>query len=80
MSITTQSTSTINKSIGTNNVYQTNDITNIVDGDNKTLVIILAVTLPTLAFIGLLISLIVCYRRRHTNTWFKRLGNLIIGF
>jgi predicted histidine transporter YuiF (NhaC family) len=73
MSITTQSTSITNRSTHPNIVHYTNNITNIVDNDNKTLVIILAVTLPTLAVIGLLISLILCYRRRrYTKSWLKR--------
>lgn len=52
----------------------TDEIPNLVDGRNKPLVIILAVTLPTLAVIGIVILLIVCYRRRNTSIWLKKIG------
>ncbi|CAF0987066.1 unnamed protein product [Rotaria sordida] len=44
-----------------------------IDGRNKPLVIILAVTLPTLAVIGILILLVVCYRRRNATIWLKKI-------
>lgn len=52
----------------------TDEIPNLVDGRNKPLVIILAVTLPTLAVIGIVILLIVCYRRRNASIWLKKIG------
>ena len=55
----------------------TDDLSSLVDGPNKPLVIILAVTLPTLACIGILTLLFVFYRRRHTAIWFKKIGKLI---
>lgn len=67
MSITIESS---NKSI-----RQTDDINNIVNGTNKTLIIILTVTLPTIAFITILITVIVCYRRRNTIIWLKKIDN-----
>lgn len=75
MSITTESSSSTNKSTRANVVEHIDDINNIVDGQNKTLVIVLAVTLPTLAFITILTSLIICYRRRHTTISLKKLDN-----
>lgn len=51
----------------------TDDLSNLVDGRNKPLVVILAVTLPTLAFIGIIILLITCYRRRHATLWLKKI-------
>jgi hypothetical protein len=78
MSITTESSPSTYKTTQVNIVEPIDDITKAVDGQTKPLVIILAVTLPTLACIGILIILIVCYRRRHTTIWLKKLGNLII--
>ncbi len=78
MNITTQSSIMTDKSTRTNIKEHIDDITNMVDSDNKTSIIILAVTLPTLACIALLVSLIVCYRRCHATIWSKKLGNLII--
>ncbi len=77
MSITTESLSspTTNKSTRTNIVEQADNVTNPDDGHHETLVIILTVTLPTLACIALFISLIVCYRRRHTTICLKKLEN-----
>ncbi|CAF0872477.1 unnamed protein product, partial [Didymodactylos carnosus] len=41
----------------------------------KPLIIILAITLPTLAIIVLLLLLFVCYRRRHSSIWLKKIDN-----
>ena len=78
MSITTEFSSSTTKTSQTDIVETVNDMTDAVGGNNKTLVIVLAVTLPTLACIALLTTLIVCYRRRQTTIWLKKLGNLII--
>jgi hypothetical protein len=82
MSITSESSSSTIKLIRTNIVEHSIDhMGNLVAGHNKILVIILAVTLPTLTCIVLLTLLIVCYRRRRPTTlWLKKLGNLIIVF
>ncbi|UJR34085.1 hypothetical protein I4U23_021495 [Adineta vaga] len=65
--------STINKTLEIHLERSTDDLTNIVDGQNKPLIIILAVTLPTLALIGIVILIIVCYRRRHATIWLKKI-------
>jgi len=49
------------------------DLTHLTDDRDKTFVIILAVTLPTLALIGILILLFICYRRRHATIWLKKI-------
>ncbi len=72
MSTTTEHTSSTTKT--TQTIIEQDDLTNLVDGRNRPLVIILAVTLPTLAFIGIIILLIVFYRRRHATIWFKKIG------
>jgi hypothetical protein len=75
MSITaTEDPSSTSKTTQTTIKYSTDDLSNLVDGRNKPLVIILAVTLPTLAFIGIVILLIICYRRRHATIWLKKIG------
>jgi hypothetical protein len=75
MSTRTESSPTTSKTTQTTIEHTTtDDLPNLIDGRNKPLVIILAVTLPTLAFIGILILLIVCYRRRHATIWLKKIG------
>jgi hypothetical protein len=75
MSTRTESSPTTSKTTQTTiEQTTTDDLPNLIDGRNKPLVIILAVTLPTLAFIGILILLIVCYRRRHATIWLKKIG------
>ncbi len=75
MSITaTEDPSSTSKTTQTTIKHSTDDLSNLVDGRNKPLVIILAVTLPTLAIIGILILLIICYRRRHATIWLKKIG------
>ena len=54
------------------------DLTHLTDDRDKTFVIILAVTLPTLALIGILILLFICYRRRHATIWLKKIGKKTI--
>ncbi len=71
---TTEQPSPTSKTAQTNIEQSTDDLSNLVDGRNKPLVIILAVTLPTLAFIGIVILLIICYRRRHATIWLKKIG------
>ncbi len=71
---TTNHSSTTTKTAQTTIEQSTDDLSNFVDGRNRPLVIILAVTLPTLAFIGIIILLIVCYRRRHATIWLKKIG------
>ncbi len=71
---TTEHPSSTSKTTQTNIEQSTDDLSNLVDGRNKPLVIILAVTLPTLAFIGIAILLIICYRRRHATIWLKKIG------
>ncbi|CAF0851782.1 unnamed protein product [Adineta steineri] len=71
--VTTEHPSSANKTTQTNIEQSTDDLSNLVDGRNKPLVIILAVTLPTLALIGILILIIVCYRRRHATIWLKKI-------
>jgi hypothetical protein len=71
---TTEHSSSTTKTTQTTIEQSTDDLSNLVDGRNKPLVIILTVTLPTLAFIGILILLIVCYRRRHATLWIKKIG------
>ncbi|CAF2020649.1 unnamed protein product [Rotaria magnacalcarata] len=61
------------ETIQTNIEQSTDELPNLVDGRDKPLVIILAVTLPTLAFIGILIIFIVCYRRRNSSVWLKKI-------
>jgi len=70
---TTEHPSSTNKTTQTTIEQSTDDLSNLVDGRNKPLVIILAVTLPTLAFIGIVILLIICYRRRHAKIWLKKI-------
>lgn len=55
------------------------DFAHLADARDKPLVIILAVTLPTLALIGIVILLIFCYRRRHATIWLKKIGKYSIG-
>ena len=50
-------------------------LTESASGNNKTLVIILTVTLPTLACLVVLIGIVVCYRRRATTIWLKQSDN-----
>jgi hypothetical protein len=78
--ITTEQPSPTSKTAQTNIEQSTDDLSNLVDGRNKPLVIILAVTLPTLAFIGILILLIVFYRRRHATIWLKKIGKILHFF
>jgi hypothetical protein len=75
MSITTEYSPSTSR---TDTVEPINDVTDAVNGNSKTLVIVLAVTLPTLACIALVITLIVCYRRRQTTIWLNKLGNFIL--
>lgn len=70
----TEHTSPRNNITQANIEQSTDDLPNLVDGRSKPLVIILAVTLPTLAAIGLLILIVVCYRRRHATIWLKKIG------
>ncbi|CAF2702167.1 unnamed protein product [Rotaria sp. Silwood2] len=70
---TTESSSSTSKTTQTSIKQSTDDLANLVDGRNKPLVIILAVTLPTLAVIGILILLVVCYRRRNATIWLKKI-------
>ncbi|CAF4988797.1 unnamed protein product, partial [Rotaria sp. Silwood1] len=74
-STTTEASSSTSKTTQTNLKQSTDDLANLVDGRNKPLVIILAVTLPTLAAIGILILLVVCYRRRNTTIWLKKIDH-----
>lgn len=71
---TTEHTSSSTKTTQTSIEQSTDDLSNLVDGRNRPLVIILAVTIPTLAFIGIVILLIICYRRRHATIWLKKFG------
>jgi hypothetical protein len=71
MSTTTEHTSSTTKT--TQTTIEQDDLSNLVHGRNRPLVIILAVTLPTLAFIGILILLILFYRRRHATIWLKKI-------
>jgi hypothetical protein len=71
---TTEHSSSTSKTTPTSIEQSTDDFSSLVDGRNKPLVIILAVTLPTLAFIGIVILLIICYRRRHATIWLKKIG------
>jgi hypothetical protein len=71
---TTEHTSSTTKTTPTTIEQSTDDLSNLVDGRNRPLVIILAITLPTLAFIGIVILLIICYRRRHATIWLKKIG------
>jgi hypothetical protein len=80
MSITTEFSPPSTKTSRTDIVGPVSDITDAVGSNNKTLVIVLAVTLPTLACIALVTTLIICYRRRQTTIWLKKLGNLIHFF
>ena len=52
----------------------TKDLTNLIGTRNRSLVIILAIIIPTLALIGLVILLILFYRRRHATIWLKKFG------
>lgn len=74
MSTSTKSSAASEKATQTTLEQTTDDLTNLADARNQPLVIILAVTLPTLALIGLFIVLIVCYRRRHATIWLKEIG------
>jgi hypothetical protein len=76
---TTEHPSSTSKTTQTNIEQSTDDLSNLIDGHNKPLVVILAVTLPTLAFIGILILLIVFYRRRHATIWLKKIGKIFIS-
>ena len=58
----------------------TDDFTRLTDDRDRTFVIILAVTLPTLALIGILILLVICYRRRHATIWLKKIGTKTTRF
>ncbi len=80
MSITTESLPLANELTYTDVIEPIDDITNIVNGHHKTLMIILAAILPTLACIALLTLLIICYRRRKTAIWSKKLGKFLIVF
>jgi hypothetical protein len=71
---TTEHAPSTSKTTPTSIEQSTDDLSSLVDGRNKPLVIILAVTLPTLAFIGIVILLIICYRRRHATIWLKKIG------
>jgi hypothetical protein len=71
---TTEHSSSTNKTTQTSIEQSTDDLSNLVDGRNRPLVIILTVTLPTLAFIGIIILLVICYRRRHATVWLKKIG------
>jgi len=78
---TSEHSSSATKTTHTTIEQSTDDLTSLVDGRNKPLVVILAVTLPTLAFIGIIILLFTCYRRRHATLWLKKIGqfNLLIS-
>lgn len=76
VSIIDHSSSTT-KSTQTTIEQSTKDLSNLIGTRNRPLVIILAVTIPTLAFIGILILLILCYRRRHATIWLKKIGKSI---
>ena len=71
MSITTEFVSSTNKSIR----IDVDEITTIANGQNKTLFIILTVTLPTLACIAILTIIIICYRRRNATISLKKSDN-----
>ncbi|CAF1398282.1 unnamed protein product [Adineta ricciae] len=51
----------------------TEELNNLVDSRNRPLIIILAITLPTLVLIGIIILIIICYRRRHATIWLKKI-------
>ena len=74
MSTSTKSSAASEKATQTTLEQTTDDLANLADARNQPLVIILAVTLPTLALIGLFIVLVVCYRRRHATIWLKKIG------
>ena len=76
MSKSTKPSATNEKATTPTNLEQsTDDLANLADARNQPLVIILAVTLPTLALIGLVVVLIVCYRRRRRATvWLRKIG------
>ncbi|CAF1151501.1 unnamed protein product [Didymodactylos carnosus] len=48
-----------------------------IDNSNsgKSLIIILAITLPTLATMAILLLVLLCYRRRHSSVWLKKIEN-----
>jgi len=72
MSITTEST----ESTQTYIEERINDTTNAVDTHNQTLVIVLTVTLSTLAVIAIIITAIIIHRRRYSSTLhLKKLRN-----
>lgn len=52
----------------------TKDPSNLIVTRNRSLVIILAITIPTLALIGIGVLLILFYRRRHATIWLKKFG------
>jgi ribose/xylose/arabinose/galactoside ABC-type transport system permease subunit len=77
MSTTAKATTTVptNKPAQIYAEQSTDDVTTpVTDARNKPLMIILAVTLPTLAVIGMFILFVVCYRRRHATIWLKKIG------
>lgn len=72
MSIITEST----ESTQTYIEERINDTTNAVDTHNQTLVIVLTVTLSTLAVIAIIITAIIIHRRRYSSTLhLKKLRN-----
>jgi len=71
--VTNEHPSSTRETTQTNIEQSTDDLSSLVDGRNKPLVIILTVTLPTLVFIGIVILLIICYRRRHATIWLKKI-------
>lgn len=75
MSTSTKSPVTTSVTIETDVKQSTDDIANLADNRDKPFIIILSVTLPTLALIAILIALILCYRRRHATLWLQKIGN-----
>jgi hypothetical protein len=72
MSITTEST----ESTQTYIEERIDDTKNAVDTHNQTLVIVLTVTLSTLAVIAIIITAIIIHRRRYSSTFhLKKLRN-----
>ena len=76
VSIIDHSSSTT-KSTQTTIEQSTEDLSHLIGTRNRSLVLVLAITIPTLAFIGILILLIICYRRRHATLWLKKIGKSI---
>lgn len=46
-----------------------------VNAQNTTLIVALAVILPTLLFVIVITSVIIVYRRRHSTVWLRKLEN-----